>query len=53
MMQKVRGLISAFLGFNGLFHLSFSFPLRYFFYGSENAFSVARTKAGEWFSLVF
>lgn len=34
MMQKVRGLISAFLYFTGLFHYSFSVPLRYFFYSS-------------------
>lgn len=32
MMQKVRGCVSAFLGFTGLFHFSFSFPLRYFLY---------------------
>lgn len=34
MMQKVRVLISALLSFTGLFHLFFSFPLRYFFYCS-------------------
>jgi len=33
MMQKVRGLISAFIYFSALFQLSFSFPLRYFVYG--------------------
>uniref|UniRef100_A0A0E9VHX4 Uncharacterized protein n=1 Tax=Anguilla anguilla TaxID=7936 RepID=A0A0E9VHX4_ANGAN len=32
MMQKVRVLVSAFFCFMGLFHFSFSFPLRYFFY---------------------
>uniref|UniRef100_A0A0E9V8P8 Uncharacterized protein n=1 Tax=Anguilla anguilla TaxID=7936 RepID=A0A0E9V8P8_ANGAN len=31
MMQKVRVLVSAFCLY-GLFHFSFSFPLRYFFY---------------------
>lgn len=30
MMQKVRGLVSAFYGFTGLFHISFSVPSRYF-----------------------
>lgn len=34
-MQKVRGLISAFLDFTELFHFSFSFPLRYFLYRAE------------------
>lgn len=34
MMQKVRVLISAFLGFTGLFHFSFSIPLRYFLYSA-------------------
>ena len=34
MMQKVRGEISAFLGLTGLFHFSFSVPLRYFLYRS-------------------
>ncbi len=31
MMQKVRDLISAFMGLTELFHFSFSVPLRYFF----------------------
>lgn len=34
MMQKVRVLVSAFLCFTGLFHFSFSVPLRYFVYSS-------------------
>lgn len=38
MMQKVRGIISAFLGFTGLFHFSFSVPLRYFLYRSTGPF---------------
>ena len=38
MMQKVRALSSASLSFTGLFHLSFSFPLRYFFYCSKFPF---------------
>lgn len=34
MMQKVQGLIFAFLNFTELFHFSFSVPLRYYFYCS-------------------
>jgi len=52
MMQKVRGKISAFLGFTGLFHFSFSVPLRYFLYCSSGFFSVARTWMEKWFDLV-
>ena len=48
-MQKVRGRISAFLGFTGLFHFSFSVPLRYFLYRSNSSFSVAHTKGEKWF----
>lgn len=52
MMQKVRGLVSAFLCFNNLFHFSFSVPLRYFFCSfSKVAFSVSRTWAVKCFGL--
>lgn len=51
MMQKVRGLISALLCFNDLFHFSFSVPLRYFIYCFIIAFSVTRTRAVECFNL--
>uniref|UniRef100_A0A0E9VCK0 Uncharacterized protein n=1 Tax=Anguilla anguilla TaxID=7936 RepID=A0A0E9VCK0_ANGAN len=43
MMQKVRVLVSAFFLY-GLFHFSFSFPLRYFFYCAiSSSFSITYT----------
>uniref|UniRef100_A0A0E9VFS6 Uncharacterized protein n=1 Tax=Anguilla anguilla TaxID=7936 RepID=A0A0E9VFS6_ANGAN len=44
MMQKVRVLVSAFFYLYGLFHSSFSFPLRYFFYCAISlSFSITYT----------
>uniref|UniRef100_A0A0E9UNU2 Uncharacterized protein n=1 Tax=Anguilla anguilla TaxID=7936 RepID=A0A0E9UNU2_ANGAN len=50
MMQKVRVLVSAFFVLYGLFHFSFSFPLRYFFYCAISlSFSINAEYGGRMF----
>ena len=51
-MQKVRGVFSAFLCFDGFFHSFFSFPLRYCIYGVILSFSVTHTRGAKWFDLL-